>query len=229
MSFRLFQAWRFEREEKGSRVFLRGYVRATEELRALVKNGYVKVTDTARYWRLPTTYTRQLFQYLDKHRYRAMRDNSGTFRINGYLLLRKIGTLQQTVEKYRPAKVRSLLGSHLEELVRDGYLAEFSWRRRGKANVELEVVFMSDPEKQGTPSDREERTARYIAGELGEEESLLLHRSYVRRVGVETAIELLQVALERTRSNNGNPAAYYVRLVQNYGQADQGDLFTAGA
>src|SRR5918997_1410082 len=170
MNFRLFQAWRLEWEERGSRVFLRGYIRATEEFRALVKRGYVKLTDTARYWRLPTTYTRQLFQYLDKHRYRAVRDNRGQFQINGYLLLRKIGTLQETVAKYRPAKVRSLLDPHLEALVADSYLAGFSWKQGRKAHIELSVVFAQDATKGEPADDREERTARYIAAELGEEE-----------------------------------------------------------
>jgi hypothetical protein len=224
MNFRLFQAWRLEREERGNRVFLRGYIRATEEFRALVKRGYVKLTDTARYWRLPTTYTRQLFQYLDKHRYRAVRDNGGRFQINGYLLLRKIGTLQETVAKYRPAKVRSLLDPHLEALVKDGYLASFSWKRGRKAHIELSIVFAQDA--RGEPADdREERTARYIAAELGEEKAaLLLHRSYVRRVGVDVALELLQVALEQTRVS-GNAAAYYVSLVKNIGLGEQEGLF----
>lgn len=225
MSFRLFQAWRLEREEQGKRVYRRGYIRVTEEFRRLVTSGYVKMTDTARYWRLPTTYTRQLFQYLDKHRRRALIENRGTYRINGYLLMRKLGTLQQTVEKYRPAKVRSLLQPHLDELVNDGYLVRFSWRKRGKAQVELEVVYVPNPDRHGDHSaDQEERTAQYIASELGEEEHVLMHRAYVRQVGAEDALELLSVALEHTR-NGGNPAAYYTRLVQNHGRGEQIELF----
>lgn len=225
MSFRLIQSWRFDREERGSRSLLRGYVRVTEDFRRLVKTGYVKLTDTARYWRLPTTYTRQLFQYLDKHRYHAFRgDGRGSFRINSYLLLRKLGTLQQTVEKYRPAKVRSLLAPHLDALVKDGYLAAYSWHKRGKAQIELEVLYVADSRSPVAGDDREQRTAHYIAAELGEVEKVLLHRSFVRQVGIDTALELLQVAFERTREE-GNPAAYYVRLVQNHGQGEQGELF----
>ena len=119
-----------------------------------------------------------------------------------------------------------MLDPHLEALVADGYLVGFSWKRGRKAHIELSVAFAQNV--KGEPvDDREERTARYIAVELGEEEgALLLHRSYVRRVGVDVALELLQVALEQTRES-GNAAAYYVSLVKNIGLGEQEELFPA--
>ena len=63
----------------------RGLLHISDAFYTLVQQGYLKVTDMERYWRLPNTHTRRLFQYLDKHRARALRDEKGGFEINGYL------------------------------------------------------------------------------------------------------------------------------------------------
>jgi hypothetical protein len=76
----------------------RGFVRVTEEFYALIQKGFLKFTNIERYWRLPDTYARRLFQYLDKHRRRAFREGKGRHEINGYLLLKKLGTLDQTLQ-----------------------------------------------------------------------------------------------------------------------------------
>ncbi len=98
----------------------RGFIRVTPEFHGIIKLGYLKITDINRYWRLPTTYSRRLFQYLDKHRARALREQSGCFELNGHLLAKKLGTLDQTLQSYRPAKLRDVMGPHLDALKADG-------------------------------------------------------------------------------------------------------------
>ncbi len=57
----------------------RGYVRLDTDLQILLQRGYLKLTDMERYWRLPTPHSRRMFQYLDKHRARALRERDGRF------------------------------------------------------------------------------------------------------------------------------------------------------
>ena len=98
----------------------------------LVQQGYLKVTDMERYWRLPSTYARRLFQYLDKHRAHALRDEKGAFEINGYLLAKKLGTLDQTLKECRPARLRDHMAPALDALIADGYLLEYRWHKQGR-------------------------------------------------------------------------------------------------
>ena len=78
-------------------------------------------------WRLQTTYTRQLFQYLDKHRYR---DRELSFGL--YHLAKRIGTADETLRLYRPAKLRDIMAPHFEALVADGYLSGFRFGAMGR-------------------------------------------------------------------------------------------------
>ena len=140
----------------------RGLLHISDAFYTLVQQGYLKVTDMERYWRLPSTYARRLFQYLDKHRARALRDEKGVFEINGYLLAKKLGTLDQTLQDCRPARLRDHMTPALDALIADGYLLEYRWRkeRRGQGGkqvpVRLNVVYAPDePHSQvSTLTDR---------------------------------------------------------------------------
>jgi hypothetical protein len=166
----------------------KGCVRVTDELYSLVQKGYLKLTDTERYWRLPTPYSRRLFQYLDKHRGRALRELDGRFEIDGYLLAKKLGTLDQTLQKYRPAKLHDVMSPHLEALEKDGYLAGWRWKREGKgrAAIVLEVTYRPDAAPQAPPSElspEEAAVVELIGRELGEPDYRPYHATLVRELG----------------------------------------------
>jgi hypothetical protein len=184
----------------------RGIVRVTEEFCHLIALGYLKCTDIERYWRLPTTYSRRLFQYLDKHRSRALRERAGRFEINGFLLAKKLGTLDQTIHSYRPAKLRDVMAPHLDALVADGYLAEYRWKRegRGRAPVVLEAAYT--PTAAKAPRDRVLSDAELaaildISRLLGEPESQPYIGHVVREIGPAKARQILTDVIARSEAD----------------------------
>jgi hypothetical protein len=182
----------------------RGLVRISEEFYMLVRQGYLKITDMDRYWRLPSTHARRIFQYLDKHRAHALRDQRGTFEINGYLLAKKLGTLDQTLQSYRPAKLRDIMAPSLDALKLDGYLLDYRWRKEGKGRsaVRLHVVFAPD-EAQEAPtqlSKGEAAAVEEIGRLLDEPTNRFYHASVVRALGPATACRIArQVAQQAER------------------------------
>lgn len=191
----------------------RGFVRVTEEFCHLMSLGYLKFTDIERYWRLPTTYSRRMFQYFDKHRGRALREHNGRFEINSFLLAKKLGTLDQTLQAYRPAKLRDVMEPHLEALKADGYLSGYAWKREGKqgAPVVLEVAFVPDAVR--SPVERvltqAEAEAIYdISAYLGEPESRPYIGKVVEELGPQKARQIMgdveaRVQAEPARTHKG--------------------------
>ena len=170
----------------------------------LINLGYLRITDINRYWRLPTTYSRRLFQYLDKHRIRALSEQDGQLAINGYLLAKKLGTLDQTLQSYRPAKLRSVMEPHLEALRADGYLAGFRWKREGKdrAPICLEVTYTPDPPKGYVPLEsREAEAVERLGRELGEPESRAYHERVVTELGATRALAILGEVIAQAETN----------------------------
>jgi hypothetical protein len=193
----------------------RGFVRVTDEFYALIQKGFLKFTNIDRYWRLPDTYTRRLFQYLDKHRQRAFRNGKGRHEINGYVLLKKLGTLDQTLRSYRPARVRSILDERLEALKADGYLTSFRWRKEGQgaSPVVLEVEYVPDvPAAPVSLKAREAEIVDLIGQVLDEPENQAYHSRIVRELGSERARSILA---EVETGNARNRAALFTHLVKN--------------
>jgi hypothetical protein len=193
----------------------RGYVRVTDEFYKLVKLGYLKFTDMERYWRLPDTYTRRLFQYLDKHRARAIQEHSGRHEMNIYLLARKLGTLDETLKKYKPGKLREILASHLDTLIEDGYLAGYTWKKenRGPAPIVLVVTYTEDKQEPDNMhfSERETYAVNQLGQNLNEEHNRLMHIRVVREFGADRVLEILsKVTCQEAR----NPAAYFNKLIE---------------
>jgi hypothetical protein len=193
----------------------RGFVRVTEEFYALIQKGFLKFTNIERYWRLPDTYSRRLFQYLDKHRRRALREGKGKHEIGGYLLLKKLGTLDQTLKRYDPCKVRTLLTPRVEALVADGYLSDFRWKKggQGRSPIFLEVTFTPDAPDAPVPLKAEEAEAIDLIGKvLGEPENRAYHTRVVRDLGHKQARALL---VDVEAGNARNRAALFTHLVKN--------------
>jgi plasmid replication initiation protein len=193
----------------------RGYVRVTDEFYKLVKLGYLKFTDMERYWRLPDTYTRRLFQYLDKHRTRSLREHGGRHEINIYLLARKLGTLDQTLRRYKPAKLREILISKLDALVTDGYLQKYTWRKEGKGPAAVVLVVHYAADEPATDavalSERETYAVEQLGQILREPHNRIMHARIVRELGADRTLNLLgKVTCQEAR----NPAAYFSSLVE---------------
>ena len=183
----------------------RGLLHISDAFYTLVQQGYLKVTDMERYWRLPNTHARRLFQYLDKHRARALRDEKGGFEINGYLLAKKLGTLDQTLQECRPARLRDNMTPALDALIADGYLLEYRWRkeRRGQGGrqypVRLSVVYAPDePHAQVSTLTESEIAAVAEIGRLLEEPANSAYHAYaVRTLGAKVACQIArQVAFQ---------------------------------
>jgi hypothetical protein len=193
----------------------RGLVHITEEFYSLVALGYLKFTDIERYWRLPTTYSRRLFQYLDKHRSRALRECNGTFEINGYLLAKKLGTLDQTLHLYKPWKIREVMGTHLDALIADNYLAGYRWKKEGKggsAPVALEVTYTpgtQPPSWMRLLSDAEVEAIAFISRMLNEPENQAYVGRVVREIGVSKARGILGDVIARAEAD---PATHKGKL-----------------
>lgn len=113
-----------------------GYVMATDEFYELIQHGYFKTIDAARFWRLPSAYTRRLFQFLDKRKIHGGRQKLGI-----YYLAKKLGTPDETLQGYRPARLRGVLEPHFAALVADGYLAGFRFvKERREHSVEFDYA-----------------------------------------------------------------------------------------
>jgi hypothetical protein len=182
----------------------KGAVRVTPEFHGLLEKGYLKLTDIERYWRLPDSYTRRLFQYLDKHRSRSLRENRGILEINGYLLAMKLGTFEETVQGYKPWKLRDVMGSHLDALKADGYLTDYRWKREGKgrAPICLEVTYTADRIEQHTAlQGREVEAVARIGRELGEPENRAYHERVVTELGVARTLDILAEVTNRAHDD----------------------------
>jgi hypothetical protein len=186
---------------------MRGFVRVTDDFAALMALGYLKFTDTDRLWRLPTTYARRLFQYLDKHRARALREQGGRFEINGYLLLKKLGTLDQTLRCYKPWKIRDVMGTHLDAIKADGYPFEYAWKKDGGPGaIMLSVTYAPyRPEEMAAEpaplraGDRE--AIETISGLLGDPESKTYFARVVRELGASRARAIAGEVLVQAERN----------------------------
>ncbi len=180
----------------------RGYVRLDADLQTLFQRGYLKLTDMERYWRLPTPYSRRLFQYLDKHRGRALRERGGCFTIGIYLLAKKLGTLDQTLQSYRPAKLRGILATHLDTLVSDGFLESYRFvKERGRQSEEvkhkLEVKYAPQEANRQPLPEREAAAVARIGLELRDALSRRYHETVVRELGAERALAIMRDVLAR--------------------------------
>src|SRR5690349_2941716 len=198
----------------------RGLVRISEEFYMLVKQGYVKVTDMERYWRLPTLYSRRMFQYLDKHRVHALREQKGKFTINGYLLAKKLGTLDHTLKQYNPNKVRSIVEAALDPMISDGYLLQYCWRKEGKsrAPIQLYVTYApNETQAERVPlSEREAFAVDEIGRLLDEPTNRSYHAFIVRELGPDRARHLAgevmaQAERQPRRTHKGKLFSYLAR------------------
>lgn len=198
----------------------RGLVHISEEFYTLVKQGYLKITDMERYWRLPSVGARRMFQFLDKQRRRAFEEHKGKYTINGYLLLKKLGTLDYTLKHYSANKVRSLVETMLDALIADGYLLDYCWRKEGKsrAPIQLYVTYAPD-EAEAKPSPLSEREAAAV-DEIGRLLDEPTNRSYhafiVRELGADRARRLASQVLAQAerqsrRTHKGKLFSYLAR------------------
>ena len=188
--FRLFSSMVLDETPEGE--FRRGMIRLSEEFFALLQLRYWKLTDAERYWRLPTTYTRQLFQYLDKHRYR---DRELSFGL--YHLAKRIGTADETLRLYKPAKLRDIMAPHFEALVDDGYLSGFRFgamgRKEGRGGAAVKVAF-ANWHPVAAPNPRltlyEMATINTLVAELKDERNRPFYEQRALELGAETLLEL---------------------------------------
>jgi hypothetical protein len=179
---------------KGDGDLPRGYVQFAQSFQQMVRKGFLKITDMERYWRLPNTQTRRLFQYPDKNRTHALREENGKFEINSYLLMIKLGNFPDTVKAYRPARVHDLMQPWLDALKHDGYLLDYRWKREGKgpSAIRLEVTYVADNAKlTDLPlSEREALAVDEIGRLLDEPANRSYHAFVVRELGPDRARRL---------------------------------------
>jgi len=194
-----------------------GAVRTTPEFYALLAKGYLKFTNIERYWRLPSTYSRRLFQYLDKHRLRAVREREGAFTIDGYLLARRLGTFEQTLCNYKPAKLRDIMKPHFAALVTDGYLESCDWLEEAgdRAPIRVRVIYTPDPEQGPVPLSPTELEAVNRIMETLDESRLRAHHTHlVQRLGPERALEILGQAMAQSKNPRTNPGRLFTWLCE---------------
>jgi hypothetical protein len=209
--FKPFESMRTQEVEEKGRVYARGFLRVSETFYHLVHDiGYTKELDIERYWRLPDPGSRRAFQYFDKHRRRAILTTDGRFRVGGYPLAWKLGLFLQS-DQIRPARLRSRVNALLDELVKDGYLLGYEWRRVNRQGSEIVVEVLFAVADRDRLTDAEEEAASTIASRLNDEHSLGLHRRFVHELGIDRALHLAELALEKA----DKPSAYFTRLAMN--------------
>jgi len=205
---------------KGDGDLPRGYVQFAQSFQQMVRKGFLKITDMERYWRLPNTQTRRLFQYLDKNRTHALREENGKFEINSYLLMIKLGNFPDTVKAYRPARVHDLMQPWLDALKHDGYLLEYRWKKEGKGSsaIRLEVTYVANEAKlTDLPlSEREALAVDEIGRLLDEPANRSYHTFVVRELGPDRARRLAgevlaQAELQPRRTHKGRLFSYLAR------------------
>jgi plasmid replication initiation protein len=215
--FRLFSGMVLEETDEGE--LRRGMIRLSEEFFTLLQLRYWKITDAERYWRLPTTYTRQLFQYLDKHRYRAREQTFGL-----YHLAKRVGTADETLRRYRPAKLRDIMGPHFEELVKDGYLAEFRFaiqgRKESRGQAVVKVAFADwHPEAALNPqlSLHEMAAINTIMAELKDERSRSFYEQRALELGADALLELYDQSIAYCGEHaDTDRAKHFVFMVERH-------------
>jgi hypothetical protein len=214
--FRLFSSMVLDETPEGE--LRRGMIRLSEEFFALLQLRYWKLTDAERYWRLPTTYTRQLFQYLDKHRYRGRELSFGL-----YHLAKRVGTADETLRLYKPAKLRDIMAPHFEALVADGYLTGFRFgglsRKEGRGGSAVKVSF-ANWHPVAAPNPRltlyEMATINTLVAELGDEENRGFYEQRALELGTDTLMELHEESTVYCMAHPGtNPAKHFAYMVEH--------------
>jgi hypothetical protein len=214
--FRLFSSMVLDETPEGE--LRRGMIRLSEEFFALLQLRYWKLTDAERYWRLPTTYTRQLFQYLDKHRYRGRELSFGL-----YHLAKRIGTADETLRLYKPAKLRDIMAPHFEALVADGYLTGFHFggmgRKEGRRGAAVKVSF-ANWHPVAAPNPRltlyEMATINTLVAELKDEKNRGFYEQRALEFGADTLLELHEESTTYCTAHPGtNPAKHFAYMVEH--------------
>ena len=133
---------------------------------------------------------------------------------------KKLGTLDQTLQSYRPAKLRDVMAPHLDALIADGYLLDYRWRKEGKgrASVRLKVTYVPD-EARAAPApltEREAEAVSEIGRLLGEPANSLYHATVVRTLGAPVVCRIARdVAAHAERrpqtTHKGKLFSYLVR------------------
>jgi Replication initiator protein A len=214
--FRLFSSMVLDETPEGE--LRRGMIRLSEEFFALLQLRYWKLTDAERYWRLPTTYTRQLFQYLDKHRYRGRELSFGL-----YHLAKRVGTADETLRLYKPAKLRDIMAPHFDTLVADGYLSGFrfgsSGRSEGRVGAAVKVSF-ANWHPIAAPNPRltlyEMATINTLVAELQDEANRGFYEQRALELGAETLLELHEESTAYCTAHPGtNPTKHFNYMIEH--------------
>jgi hypothetical protein len=193
-------------------------IRLSEEFYALLQLRYWKLTDAERYWRLPTTYTRQLFQYLDKHRYRG-----AELTLALYHLAKRVGTADETLRLYKPAKLRAIMAPHLDALIDDGYLSGFRFgpmsRKEGRGGAAVKVSF-ADWRQAAAPNPRltlyEMATINTLVAELGDEGNRGFYEQRALELGAEALLELHEESTSYCTAHPGtNPTKHFAYMIEH--------------
>lgn len=221
--FRLFSSMVLDETPEGE--FRRGMIRLSEEFFALLQLRYWKLTDAERYWRLPTTYTRQLFQYLDKHRYRGAELELGL-----YHLAKRVGTADETLRRYKPAKLRAIMAPHFDALVDDGYISGFRFgtmgRREGRGSASVRVTF-ANWLPTAAPNPRltlyEMATINTLVAELQDEGNRGFYEQRALELGAEVLLELHEESTSYCTAHPGTNAAKHFAYMIEHHRRREGD------
>ena len=197
--------------------FRRGMIRLSEEFFALLQLRYWKLTDAERYWRLPTTYTRQLFQYLDKHRYRGRELSFGLYHLAkrsapptrpcGCTSPRSSGTSWRRTSRLWSPTATS----------RGSVSAEWAGRRAGEGPRSRSISptgARSPRPTRGSPSTRWRRSTRsspsFRTGNRGFYEQRALE------LGAETLLELHEESTAYCTAHPGtNPTKHFAYMIEH--------------
>jgi Replication initiator protein A len=220
--FRLFSSMVLDETPEGE--FRRGMIRISEEFFALLQLRYWKLTDAERYWRLPTTYTRQLFQYLDKHRYRGEELTFGL-----YHLAKRVGTADETLRLYKPAKLRDIMAPHFDALVADGYLSGFRFgpmgRKEGRGGAAVKVAF-ANWRPVAAPNPRltlyEMATINTLVAELRDEGNRAFYEQRALELGAETLLELHEESTSYCTAHPGTNATKHFAYMIEHRRSGEG-------
>lgn len=198
-----------------------GYIKMNDFIHTSILNGNIKNLNLSLYLALPNPLSRRLYRYLDKKRYYGK-----TFTMNVKKLACKLGFLADTVEKYRPAKLRSLLKAPLEALKGKNFLERYSFEP-GKEGEKLRVFFARSGEEgsqgQGRVTDPQAGSeTEYIVNEViaftGDEHSKGYYYKLVREMGPDRVFAILSETKQADREGEikTTRAKYFTDLAQRY-------------
>lgn len=198
-----------------------GFIKMNDFIHTSILNGNIKNLNLTLYLALPNPLSRRLYRYLDKKRHYGR-----TFTMNVKKLACKLGFFPDTVEKYRPAKLRSLLKSPLESLIKKSFLERYSFEP-GKEGEKLKVVFARSGEgRDQAPARAADQSADgetdYIVNEViaftGDEHSRGYYYKLVREMGPQRVFAILSETKQADREGDikTTKAKYFTDLAQRY-------------